>query len=180
MATLLLWNTDERYKVDSHDYTFIQFLCIAISNEVNSSTEKFTFDWDYHKIQFLSDVFRHRVGNDASRLGLLEEHIFTVRERFNQNNEVANIDDVAVNIGNAAENVDNTTETVDVGVDSVDGDNESQADDADNMFKTIGGATGCTEIVTANNAAGKQPEDLTYCEPVVSFFTSLQFFLLKQ
>lgn len=84
ITTLLLWNSDEEYRSQTHDYVFVQFLCTAMLSKVNDEAEKIDLNWN-DRIDFLNKVFRHRIGENTHRYDMIGQYISMVQNNFQGN-----------------------------------------------------------------------------------------------
>lgn len=60
---LSLWNTDDTHKTENHDFSFIETLLVGIFGVDEIAVGKM----DENKMEFVRNVFAHRVNNDPDQ-----------------------------------------------------------------------------------------------------------------
>lgn len=78
VETLLLWNTNDQYKNTDHDFMFVQFLMIGVFGGETLAKG----DFEEAKMQFVRDVFDHRVGFDQERICQFNETVTKITDQF--------------------------------------------------------------------------------------------------
>lgn len=76
IQTLLLWNTDDTYKTENHDFVFVQFLLVAVYGLKKIECD----DMEINKMNFIRNIFNYRVKMEASRYSRFTSYVLNVRK----------------------------------------------------------------------------------------------------
>lgn len=79
VATLSLWNSNEVYMRQEHDFLFLQFLLIDVFGGDALAEDAL----NEMKLHFVKELFEFRVGSDTNRTSQFEHIVDTIKKQFN-------------------------------------------------------------------------------------------------